>query len=48
MKKLGIIGAGNMATAITKGIINKNTVLPCEMMIFDIDSDKLRIGRAHV
>lgn len=41
MKILGIIGAGNMASAITKGIISNNTISPSDMMVFDIDAEKL-------
>jgi pyrroline-5-carboxylate reductase len=33
MKKLGIIGAGNMASAITNGIIANNTISPSDMMV---------------
>lgn len=40
MKKIGFIGAGNMAKAIITGIINKNVVKSDNIIIFDIDNSK--------
>ena len=39
--KLGIIGAGNMATAILNGILNNKILDPSEIIISDIDENKL-------
>ena len=39
--KLGIIGAGNMATAILNGILNNNILEPSQICISDIDENKL-------
>ncbi|MDR2046379.1 MAG: pyrroline-5-carboxylate reductase [Clostridiales bacterium] len=39
--KLGIIGAGNMARAITGGIIRGKTLNPRGIIVSDIDADKL-------
>jgi pyrroline-5-carboxylate reductase len=41
--KLGIIGAGNMATAILQGIINHNIINRNEIIISDIDLNKLNV-----
>jgi pyrroline-5-carboxylate reductase len=41
--KLGIIGAGNMATAILQGILNHNIINRNEIIISDIDLNKLNI-----
>lgn len=38
---LGIIGAGNMASAIVGGILKKGILSPSEMIISDLDADKL-------
>lgn len=38
---VGIIGAGNMASAIARGIINKRAVVPSSVHMFDPDSAKL-------
>ncbi len=38
---IGIIGAGNMASAIARGIIGKKAVAPSSVHIFDPDSTKL-------
>ena len=43
--KLGFIGFGNMAQAITNGIILKGLLLPSEMMCFDVDKDKLNYAK---
>jgi len=39
--KLGIIGCGNMSTAIWKGIINSGLIVPNDIAVSDIDSVKL-------
>ncbi|MDR3262702.1 MAG: pyrroline-5-carboxylate reductase [Clostridiales bacterium] len=39
--KLGIIGAGNMSAAITKGILNGKVLKPGDVIISDIDTVKL-------
>jgi pyrroline-5-carboxylate reductase len=38
---IGIIGAGNMASAIARGIIDKKAVTPSSVHMFDPDSTKL-------
>lgn len=43
MKKIGFIGAGNMATAIIDGILRSNTVPANNITVFDIMSEKLEI-----
>lgn len=40
-KKFGIIGAGTIATAISRGILREKTVSADQMMVFDIDPQKL-------
>lgn len=42
-KKIGFIGAGNMATAILNGILKSKTKKPEELYVFDVDSEKLGI-----
>lgn len=39
--KLGIIGAGNMASAIVKGILKKQVFSPDEILIYDICREKV-------
>ena len=39
---LGIIGAGNMAFAIVRGVINSGIIKPSEIIISDIDKQKLQ------
>ncbi|MDK2903807.1 MAG: pyrroline-5-carboxylate reductase [Clostridiales bacterium] len=41
MYKIGLIGAGNMATAIIKGILKAELVQPADMIVSDIDDNKL-------
>ena len=41
MAKIGFIGAGNMAQAIIKGIINAEVYLPKDILISDINKDCL-------
>ena len=42
-KKIGFIGAGNMATAIVSGLIREKTKLPQNINVFDKDEEKLEI-----
>ncbi len=39
--KLGVIGAGNMASAIIGGILNCNIIAPSQIIISDLDDNKL-------
>ncbi|NLD87119.1 MAG: pyrroline-5-carboxylate reductase [Clostridiales bacterium] len=41
-KKLGVIGVGNMASAILKTVINNRVFAPQNIMVFDIDSEKTK------
>lgn len=41
MNKVGFIGAGNIATAIINGAINSGYIIPEQIYIFDLDSQKL-------
>lgn len=41
MKKIGIIGCGNMGEAILKGIISSKVASPRDLFISDVDSTKL-------
>lgn len=43
MKKIGFIGAGNMATAIIKGLISKTSDNADCINVFDTDSDKCAV-----
>lgn len=43
MKKIGFIGAGNMATAIINGIISNNASLPENLNVFDLDAEKISL-----
>lgn len=38
---LGIIGFGNMGSAIVSGLVKSNIYMPSDIHIYDIDSDKL-------
>lgn len=40
---LGIIGAGNMASAIVGGILKSNLLQPSQIIISDLDQEKLKI-----
>lgn len=46
MKKIGFIGAGNMATAIINGIISNKASLPENINIFDLDAEKVSLMQA--
>lgn len=39
--KLGFIGTGNLASAILRGVIAAGKIKPCEIMIYDINNEKL-------
>ncbi len=43
MKKIGFIGAGNMATAIIKGLISNKAVEAKNVNVFDLDKEKLNL-----
>ncbi len=40
--KLGFIGTGNLASAMLKGVVASGKIAPQEILIFDINSQKLR------
>lgn len=42
-KKIGFIGAGNMATAIINGMLKNGFAAPQSLYIFDLDKEKLSI-----
>ncbi len=42
MSIIGFIGAGNMATAIIRGVVNAGILAPCEITVTDIDAEKLK------
>lgn len=39
-KKIGFIGAGNMGTALLKGILNSGLANPDEIFVYDVDKSK--------
>ncbi len=41
MKRIGFIGAGNMATAIINGLIGNKAALPGNINVFDLDGEKI-------
>ncbi|MDE7390429.1 MAG: pyrroline-5-carboxylate reductase [Lachnospiraceae bacterium] len=43
MKKIGFIGAGNMATAIIDGIIRSNSEAAANITVYDVLADKLDV-----
>ena len=43
--KIGIIGAGNMSSAITKGILRNGILTPSEIIVSDISEDKLTLAK---
>ncbi|MGO9120733.1 MAG: pyrroline-5-carboxylate reductase [Desulfomonilaceae bacterium] len=42
MKRLAIIGLGNMGSALVRGLVSSGKTLPAMIRAFDIDSDKCR------
>lgn len=44
---LGFIGAGNMASAIIKGAIDKSIISPDDIHVFDTDSNKCNILKSN-
>lgn len=44
--KLGVIGAGNMSSAITKGILTNGILAPDEIIVSDLSEEKLDQARA--
>ncbi len=40
--RLGFIGAGNMASAIVKGAIEKKAIAPNHIMVYDVDHEKVK------
>ena len=44
--KLGIIGAGNMSTAITGGVLRSKLLLPSEILVSDVSYDRLDRAKA--
>lgn len=47
MKKIGFIGAGNMATAIIKGLIAQNDGRADYINVFDISTEKCELMKAY-
>lgn len=43
MKKIGFIGAGNMATAIINGLVSNKAVEAKNVNVFDLDKEKLNL-----
>ena len=41
MKTIGLIGAGNMGSALIKGVLNKKTANADDILAFDVDRQKL-------
>ncbi len=39
--KLGVIGAGNMASAIIRGVVNSGKIAACDIYVSDMDAKKL-------
>lgn len=46
--KLGFIGTGNLASAILRGVVAAGEIKPCEIMIYDINSEKLEQLKAEL
>lgn len=44
--KLGIIGAGNMSSAITKGVLGSKMLLPEDVIVSDLTYDRLERAKA--
>lgn len=41
-KRIGIVGTGNMGSAILRGIVESNYVRPSELLVYDISKKKLQ------
>ena len=48
MQKIGFIGGGNMASAIYRGILNNALTAPKDIVVYDIDADKLQSTAAEL
>ena len=46
--KLGFIGTGNLASAILRGVVAAGKIKPCEIMIYDINGEKLAQLKAEL
>mgnify|MGYP003303282675 CR=1 FL=1 len=46
--KLGFIGTGNLASAILKGVVAAGVIKPCDIMIYDINAEKLELLKAEL
>ena len=44
-KKLGVLGTGNMGSALIRGICSKKLIAPEDIFIYDIDTSKMTILR---
>lgn len=44
--KLGIVGAGNMASAILNGILRTGVISPEKIVVSDIDDKKLKLSKS--
>ncbi|MFH0794603.1 MAG: NAD(P)-binding domain-containing protein, partial [bacterium] len=47
-KKLGFIGAGNMAEALIRGVLNKKLLAPGDIFAYDTDTDRLDSGSKYL
>ena len=47
MRKLGFIGAGNMAEALARGLIENKVFKAAELIASDVDAARLRRARSR-